>query len=335
MAPSLQLFYGPLMIGVFLNCILYGVLIVQTFLYFQTYKKDAASFRLFVVYLFILETINTACDMILLYEPLIIQFGQPHAEMFFPIMLAASPVLTVAMSTPIQIFTAWRISVIARSRPMAIVICILAVMSFAGGIWTTIRVADYRLLSRKPDLNESALLWFISSGLADMLITGSLIFSLSRRRTGHESTDISINRIIRLTIQTGAVTMIFALIDLMTFLISPTTAINFVWDFALSKLYTNALLSTLNARSGWTNLGTNSDPDNVLFGKNTSLGTAQIGRATAGATVSAVELDTHQASIGSYELQSRTVKVTNPQTSQLRINVTKHVEQDEPVYTAQ
>ena len=29
---------------------------------------------------------------------------------------------------------------------------------------------------------------------------------------------------------------------------------NFVWDFSLSKLYVNALISTLNARTSWGNL---------------------------------------------------------------------------------
>jgi hypothetical protein len=37
-----------------------------------------------------------------------------------------------------------------------------------------------------------------------------------------------------------------------------------VWDFALSKLYSNSLLSTLNARGGWKTGG--STRENVLFG---------------------------------------------------------------------
>ena len=39
---------------------------------------------------------------------------------------------------------------------------------------------------------------------------------------------------------------------------------NYIWDFALSKLYSNSLLSTLNARGGWRTTFTNRD--NVLFG---------------------------------------------------------------------
>ena len=44
---------------------------------------------------------------------------------------------------------------------------------------------------------------------------------------------------------------------------------NFIWDLSLSKLYTNALLSTLNARKGLNNTSicpTTFTNDNVLFG---------------------------------------------------------------------
>lgn len=42
---------------------------------------------------------------------------------------------------------------------------------------------------------------------------------------------------------------------------------NFVWDLALSKLYTNALMSTLNARAGFGRMMGNGNgvPTNVLF----------------------------------------------------------------------
>jgi hypothetical protein len=47
----------------------------------------------------------------------------------------------------------------------------------------------------------------------------------------------------------------------------PVICRNFVWDFALSKLYTNALMSTLNARTVWGGLiNGGTVPPNVLFG---------------------------------------------------------------------
>jgi len=38
----------------------------------------------------------------------------------------------------------------------------------------------------------------------------------------------------------------------------------FIWDFSLSKLYTNALLSALNARDGWSEIGTSPIQRNSL-----------------------------------------------------------------------
>ncbi|KAF9459786.1 hypothetical protein BDZ94DRAFT_1238932 [Collybia nuda] len=74
----------------------------------------------------------------------------------------------------------------------------------------------------------------------------------SRRKTGFNRTDDTINR-------TGLVTAVFAILDV-------HTTINFVWDFALSKLYSNALISTLNARTGWGSLTDRMYAPNVLFG---------------------------------------------------------------------
>ncbi|KAJ8075644.1 hypothetical protein PM082_021274 [Marasmius tenuissimus] len=52
------------------------------------------------------------------------------------------------------------------------------------------------------------------------------------------------------TIQTGGLTSVCAIIDLVLFLVDPT-ALYLTFNYALAKLYTNALLSSLNSRRGW------------------------------------------------------------------------------------
>ncbi|PFH47887.1 hypothetical protein AMATHDRAFT_151021, partial [Amanita thiersii Skay4041] len=270
--------FGPILLGVFFNSILYGVLVVQLFVYFQTYKKDTGWIRHLMVYLFILETINTGFAIAMMYEPLVLRYGKrqsaeslallsylgrwfigtPDATTFFPIALSTDPIITVLISTPVQIFIAWRIQMISKSRLLAGVICMLALVALGGGIWLTITVIHIRRFSRKPELHWPALTWLLASAITDVLITVTLTYNLSRRKTGFSSTDTAINKIIRLTIQTGLITTIFATLDVICFLLFPVCLLsNFTWDFALSKLYTNALVSTLNARSGWAN--------NVLF----------------------------------------------------------------------
>jgi hypothetical protein len=275
---NIDLVYGPMLVGVLLNCILFGVMVMQTFIYYQTYTKDKTWIRWFIGYLFVVEVLNTCCDIYLIYQPLVQEFGSVAAVTYFPMMLAATPIITVSVSTPVQIFTAWRISVVSQSKKIAAIICILAVISYVGGLWVTVQVVTFKLYARKGSFifTLPGIIWFVASAFADMIITGTLVFSLSTRKTGHSNTDLSVNRIIRLTIQTGFITMLFAIADLLLFTLSPKTAVSFVWDFPLSKLYTNALLSTLNARAGWNNLSTNEqDQGSILFRNDTNLYTTQ------------------------------------------------------------
>lgn len=104
----------------------------------------------------------------------------------------------VIISTPIQMFIAWRIRVLSKSIWLAVVICILAVISLGiciysqkactnvpsgGGIWLTIAVTEIRRFARKPELHWPALTWLLASAIADVLITASLTFSLVSNET--------------------------------------------------------------------------------------------------------------------------------------------------------
>jgi len=233
---------------VFLNMILYGVLLSQTYSYYQTYKSDSRWIQVLVYYLFIIETANTAFDMFVMYEPLILRYNNPLATQVFPTLFASEPLVIVAVSTPIQLFFAWRIKVLTKTNWVSMLICLFAIVSLAGGIWTGIMVAVLKFFAKKPQLHNPALVWFLSSCVADVLITTSLVISLSKRKTGFSATDDAISKIIRMTVQTGMLTAFFAIGDVVFFMTLPHTALNFLWDIALSKLYTNCLMSTLNAR---------------------------------------------------------------------------------------
>ncbi|KAF5324081.1 hypothetical protein D9619_011225 [Psilocybe cf. subviscida] len=225
------------------------ILIVQTYHYYVTFKKDVPWIKYLVLYLFIVETINTGCDIAMMYEPLIEKFGQPDATKYFPTMFAAEPIVIVAVSTPIQLFFAWRIKLLSKSNFLALVISAFSILSMVGGTWTTVMIIKLKLFALKPKLHWPALVWFLAACVSDILITVVLALSLSKRKTGFVATDDAISKIIRMTVQTGFLTAFFAVGDVIFFMTLPHTALNFIWDLALSKLYSNCLLSTLNARS--------------------------------------------------------------------------------------
>jgi len=246
--PNVELSFGPMLIGVFFNMILYGVLISQLLTYYKNYQHDAAWMKFFVFGLFAVETANTGFDMTIMYQPLIQNYGQKPN--LFPTFFVTEPLCIVAVSTPIQLFFAWRIGSLTKSWWVPAIITLMAVASLTGGVWTAVMIRVVRTFANKPKLHNSALLWFLASCVADVMITVSLVLTLSKRKTGFTGTDSVIDKIVRMTIQTGMITAAFAILDVVCFMVFPHYSINFVWDLTLSKLYTNCLLSTLNARQG-------------------------------------------------------------------------------------
>ncbi|KAJ7301124.1 hypothetical protein DFH08DRAFT_979062 [Mycena albidolilacea] len=269
--PNVQLSYGPMLIGVFLNMILYGVSVGQTVTYYQVYKKDPTWMRCFVGFLFVVETANTVLDMAMMYQPLIVEYGQK--PVFFPSVFMTEPLCVVLVSMPIQLFLAWRIYQLTKSFWIPAIISVLAVASFTGGVWTATMVQILRRFAEKPLLHSPAL----PACVADVLITVSLVQTLSKKKTGFSATDSVLDKIIRTTIQTGMITwsavqhigrcvlydssgksrsrVLLVTVLIVSRSITPSElnlrgplARNFVWDLSLSKLYTNCLMSTLNAR---------------------------------------------------------------------------------------
>ncbi|KAF5365649.1 hypothetical protein D9758_003160 [Tetrapyrgos nigripes] len=95
--------------------------------------------------------------------------------------------------------------------------------------------------------------WIASTGLAcaavaDLLIAASLSFYLHRSRTGIRTTDSIINKLLLYAINTGLLTSIFALTDMICFLTMPNNLIHIAFNLMIGKLYTNSLLASLNVR---------------------------------------------------------------------------------------
>ncbi|KAF5335883.1 hypothetical protein D9757_015140 [Collybiopsis confluens] len=185
-----------------------------------------------VIYLFIVETANTVLDMAMMYQPLITEYGTTKAVQNFP---------TPNKNAPPHSYLAFdnnrthhdrrhfnSYSMLLRLEDLEDYEIALDTIYHPGGLITGVKIAILKLFAKKPELHWSALLWFLTSCVADLLITGTLVRTL--RKTGFGATDTMIDKLIRLTVQTGMIT-------------------NFIWDLMLSKLYANCLMSTLNARS--------------------------------------------------------------------------------------
>ncbi|KAI0795318.1 hypothetical protein BC629DRAFT_1592810 [Irpex lacteus] len=242
--------YGPIFIGVIFNILLYGVMITQMFLYFTVYKRDKPWMKIFVCLLFLCDTLNTAFDIAFVYIPLVTKYGDVQALSYATWIFSTDPAMTAIIALMVQSFFAWRVKVLTNNWPLVAFISCCSIAQWCGGLGTSIACGIVPEFIHFQNFKVIVIIWLAFSATADTVITGALVWHLRKHKTGFTSTDDVVNKIIRLTVQTGMITALCAIVDLIAFLASPG-GIHLVFNLPLAKLYTNSLMSSLNSRAGW------------------------------------------------------------------------------------
>jgi len=239
--------WGLILVGVFISLILFGIIVSQVFTYFQTCDKDPLWQKLFVTVLFILDTLSSILAMAWMYYLLVDNWGQIGAFTYGDWLLAADPMVAGIIAFMVQCFFAWRIHIIAQTAWQTAAIVVCAVLTLCGGVGTGIAVLwvkDYALFA---NFKQIATIWLISASVGDIAITTALTYHLRRRKGTFEATDRLLDRIIQLTVQNGLLTALVAVVDICLYLSTPIPY-HISLSFLMPKLYSNTVLSSLNAR---------------------------------------------------------------------------------------
>ncbi|KAI9568179.1 hypothetical protein HD554DRAFT_1987664, partial [Boletus coccyginus] len=222
---------GPMLVGFVLDTILYGAVITQSLVYFSCYKSDGRWLKLFVVTLVALDTLNVVLEFVYMYNTLIIHFASEQG-------------ITSAL---VQVFFAWRIKILTRSKLLVTGIVTIALAGMLCGIGTSIAINLVPTFTEFQKFESIVIVWLSLSVVDNLLITASLVLSLRDYRTGFADTDHVIKKIIRLTLHTGFLTATWTIIDLSVYLALVGTT-HLLFGLPMAKFYTNSLLSTLISR---------------------------------------------------------------------------------------
>ncbi|KAF9450454.1 hypothetical protein P691DRAFT_652540, partial [Macrolepiota fuliginosa MF-IS2] len=229
---------GPILIGLLINVFLFGVVVVQMYIYYTTYKK-------YIFIVFVVDAANTVFNVIYIYNGVIVHFGLLIYSTFIPKSI---------IGLMVQLCFAWRIYVLTSSRLMVMVVVGLASTGAVGGLivaYGAVAVPEFTALQ---ELQKFVIIWLVGASAADITITATLVwFLIQRHKTGFRRSDIMVDRIIRVTMQTGLVTSVVAIVNMIVFIIELTMILrrHLLINLTLSKLYSNSLISNLNSRGGW------------------------------------------------------------------------------------
>ncbi|THU82510.1 hypothetical protein K435DRAFT_766533 [Dendrothele bispora CBS 962.96] len=251
MSSPAEIAIGPLLIGWMGNLFLFGVATVQCYIYMTSFKQDRLWTKIYVSVLYSANIANTIFLAVYLYNTLIKHFSDVEGLASVDWLFATDPVMTGFIAAQVQLFFVWRVKVLTGSTVAALATLVPTVAGFIGSLASSISIRTFNKFAEFNGFKGWVITWLVGETMADLMITTVLVTYLSKQKSGFKGSNELIDRIIRSTVQTGAVTSIFATIDLILFLVFPDNGLHLIFNVPLAKLYTTMLMSSLNSRKGW------------------------------------------------------------------------------------
>ncbi|KAH8822126.1 hypothetical protein DL96DRAFT_1620278 [Flagelloscypha sp. PMI_526] len=237
---------GPGFLSFCFNLILMGILIVQTYVYYVAFRKDHWAMKTTVYFTFVIELVQTVMMMVDRFQVFVVDFADVaaldlHLRMWFSV-----PILTGISSTVTQGFFAYRLYVLSKSWISPIIVIIGTLCQFAAALTNGI-ISRNLAMHEMPSTKNFVTWWCVSTAVTDVLIAILMTYHLLRMKTGIQQTDRLLTRIITLTIETGTLTAILAII-----IVVLSFAVQAPWFFiftdVIGKVYANNLLVMFNRR---------------------------------------------------------------------------------------
>ncbi|KAJ3552844.1 hypothetical protein NM688_g3939 [Phlebia brevispora] len=145
------------------------------------------------------------------------------------------------------IYLVYRVRLVSNNAWIAGLCGFLALLTLGSGIWFSAKIYLYSCSMSPADIMNEArpyLLISLSMALAsDTTIAVFLTTYLYQKRTGFKQSNDIIARIIILTVSTGSLTTCFTIANIVAYTMRPFAFYDFFFNFMLSKLYANALLT--------------------------------------------------------------------------------------------
>ncbi|PIL27201.1 hypothetical protein GSI_10345 [Ganoderma sinense ZZ0214-1] len=253
LAEATLLLIGPIYIGPLLAWMLFGVSIVQLYIYHTSFSRDPLSIQIAVYGIFFLDVFQSVVVAAVGWQVLVAGWGRPVNIEFPGWSFAATPFLSGVISASVQLFYAWRIYRLGKWRIIPAAIGLTGLASALGAIIFAIMFMFKKDLNsfHEPAMYSLCILWLGVGAFTDVVIMLSmffLLYSAKRQSFTFQRSEFIVNRLMRLTVETGLACAITASLELAFFLGLPATGLHLAFATILSKVYSNTFMTSLNSR---------------------------------------------------------------------------------------
>jgi len=239
--------YGPMCVGLWLDLLLLGVIFTQVYAYHTNFKRDHVWIKLYIAVIIIATVVDVVLTIVPVYSALVVHFGDVDGLETVPWGRIATPTTEAIVAFLVQIFLGWRIYILLSKKWLSATVLLLALGQFLCGIGTTIAFHMVPAYQRWDQYMPIAIVWITLSVLTNVVISSSLGFYAAKNMPPRTNIQAQLHRLI---LPTGALTTLFALVQLITYFAS-TQGVCMLFSAVLPCLYVISLLTSLNSRQGW------------------------------------------------------------------------------------
>ncbi|KAI0764679.1 hypothetical protein C8Q74DRAFT_1370610 [Fomes fomentarius] len=248
---TLQEIFANVLVGYAIATTVYGITVLQTYLYFRRYPHDRPILKIFVGVLWILDTLTTVLMSHAMYSFFVLNLRNLAEDVRLPWSFTLENGVTDVITAMVQLYFAERLWQLGRNKFLSSAIVILALLSLGLGIEGTIAVfKDHNLISQT--FRRALVVGGAVQGVAvlcDILITGGLCYYFTTSRTGHRTTNALLDRLMAYAIERGALTATVQAMYLIMSVALPDRFFYVPFAMIVAKMYVNTLLASLNVRS--------------------------------------------------------------------------------------
>ncbi|ESK93818.1 hypothetical protein Moror_13068 [Moniliophthora roreri MCA 2997] len=244
---------GPLLLGYLLNYGLYGILIVQIYLYWAAFPYDNRLTQALVYCLYGLETTQTIVLSHDAFQSFVYGFANPVAVNTLHLLWLHSYLIDGIVAFFVHIYYARRIHVLLRgTKIIPGMIVLLATTQFVASVRLSITARDtilfsdgyhYRDVAFVPSITKT-----VCAVVVDVLIAITMIYALSQFDTTFRETQNLLSRLNRLSVETGSLIAVASLLQPLLWILFINRIYYVTPAIITTKLYSNSLLAVLNGR---------------------------------------------------------------------------------------
>ncbi|KAI0829403.1 hypothetical protein BC628DRAFT_1417130 [Trametes gibbosa] len=250
MAP-LDATMGPVLIGVILAGVMYGVSCSQMYYYFTRYPQDPWTVKLLVVAVWTTDSIHQALISHSIYWYLVTQYGNPVALTQLSKTIIVEVLFNAFTGLFVQSFFAARIWKLGGKRLVLVVpVLMLVAGEFAVATAYTIKALSLNTFFDLVHIKGLSISINAFAAAGDVSIAVILCTILHKSRTGFSRSNTLINKLMVFAVNTGLLTSICACLSLITILSLPNTFVYITFFFLVGRPTLNARKSLRDASSG-------------------------------------------------------------------------------------